>query len=219
MAERKLPEPSTPDVDGIRGMDLPGNSIKSNDDASAQKKVDKVVKGHVTIKKKSLGRKFVDTFFGEDVVDVKGYIINDVLIPALKNTIDDVVSDGIKLILFGEVKGGNSRKGNGRPYVSYDRAYSKDRREDCGRASSRARYEFGDAILDNRGDAEEILSNLVDIIEDYGAASVADLHDMLGVTGAFTDNYWGWTDLSNATVRRVREGYLLDLPKTVSLKN
>ena len=45
--------------------------------------------------------------------------------------------------------------------------------------------------------------------------SVADLYDLVGISGNYTDNKYGWTNLRNSDVQRVRDGYLLKLPKAL----
>ena len=77
--------------------------------------------------------------------------------------------------------------------------------------------DFQDLIFESRGEAEEVLTNLLDLIADYGVASVADLYDLVGITGPFTDNKYGWTDLRTASVSRTREGYIINLPKAVAI--
>ena len=66
------------------------NSYKSKE-ASKEKKVEKIVKGTVKTKKKSEIRKFADIFISEDVGNVKSYVFNDVLVPAVKNAIVDIM--------------------------------------------------------------------------------------------------------------------------------
>ena len=63
-----------------------------------------------------------------------------------------------------------------------------------------------------RDDAELFVERLIDIIEKYEVASLADLYDLLGWASSHVDNKWGWTYLSNVEVRQVRDGYLIDLP-------
>lgn len=207
--------------DREREVDLPGNSNKEK----REKKVDKVIKGTVQKKKKSLGKRVANNLMGEDdVQSVTNYILYDVVIPAAKNTISEMVSGGIEMLLFGERKGSRTRRDRGRSYVSYDSYHNRrDPRDPVGRGhtqqrtlSRRARtsHNFDDLILSSRGDAEEVLSHLVDLIEDYGMATVADLYDLVDVTAAYTDSKYGWDNLSTASVVRVRGGYLIKLPKT-----
>ena len=73
--------------------------------AAEEKKVKKVVSGKVKTKKND-GRKLASMFISEDAADVKSYVIMDVLIPAIKKAISDIVTDGIDMILYGG-KGGN----------------------------------------------------------------------------------------------------------------
>ena len=72
-------------------------------------------------------------------------------------------------------------------------------------------------IFEKRVDAALVLDKMDEIIADYGFVSVADLCDLAGVTSAYTDFKFGWSDLSTAGVRRVRDGYTLKLPKAMHI--
>ena len=56
-----------------------------------------------------------------------------------------------------------------------------------------------------------------EMISVYGIVSVADLYDLIGVTGNYTDNKYGWTDIRSASVVRVRDGYIVKMPKAMPL--
>lgn len=204
--------------------DYPSNAhgtVKKVPDAP-KKEVKKVISGVVKRQKKSLGRKFLDVFLPEDIGNVKGYIIHDVLIPAAKNMLYEMITGGSAMTLFGEKKGRNTARVGGSSYVSYNSLSSSNRTTTATpqvSAQNRARHNFDDLPLPTRGDAEEVLSNLVDLIEEYGEATVSDLYDLMGVTGEFTDTKYGWTNLSGATATRTRSGeYILNLPRTIFLK-
>lgn len=194
-------------------MDFPSNSKTVKE----EKSVKKVVKGRVIKQKKSLKQKFVETFIGEDIENVSYYIIHDVLVPAAKSTISDMVQGGIDMLLFGERRGSRTYRDKNRSYVSYDRYNSSKRPASNGRREvsnrDRAKHNFSDLIFETRGEAEEVLSNLVDLTIDYGQATVSDLYDLSDITSEFTDSKYGWTDLGSASVTRVREGYILTLPR------
>lgn len=164
-------------------------------------------------KKKSEIRKFTDVFVAEDVTSVKDYIVNDVLIPAAKKAISDIITNGIEMLLYGEVKGKNRDRGNGR--VSYTKYYERDRDYDRYSRPRRSVYDYDDIILETRGEAEEVLGRMDDLIDNYGMVSVADLYDLVGIQGNYTDNKYGWTNLRMAGVQRVRDGYMLKLPKAL----
>ena len=182
-----------------------------------RKKLEPIAKGKT--KKKSEVKKFADVFIAEDVTSVKDYVINDVLIPAAKKAISDIITNGIDMILYGEARGRDRRGSGGK--VSYTKYYDRERDRDYDRSRSRTTrrsvYDYDDIILDTRGEAEEVLNRMDDLIDAYDIVSVADLYDLVGIQGNYTDNKYGWTNLRNATVQRVRDGYLLKLPKALPL--
>lgn len=181
-----------------------------------KKKVEKVVKGTVKTKKKNEISKFADVFISEDIKNVKSYVVLDVIIPAVKKAISDVVTNGIDMILYGG--NGRSKKRSGAGYVSYRDYSDRDRRDDRHRDNrTRTGYSYDDLILDSRGEAEEVLTRMDELIETYGVATVADLYDLVGKTCNYTDNKYGWTNLRNSEAVRVRDGYLLKLPKALPI--
>ena len=84
--------------------EYPSNSNRSKQDAPAvpEKKVQTVVSGGAKTRKKSEAKKLADTFISEDAGNVKNYILGDVLIPAIKKAVCDIVTNGIEMILYGE---------------------------------------------------------------------------------------------------------------------
>lgn len=195
------------------------NSHKSKSEQGGtvrnDKRIEKVVTGVVKSKKKNDIRKLADVFITEDIANVKSYIITDILVPAVKKAISDIVTNGIDMMLYGEsdrTKKGTSSK------VSY-RSYYDQRNDRHDYVSNRTRsgYDYDDIILDNRGEAEDVLSRMDELIDTYGLVSVADLYDLVGVSGNYTDNKYGWTDIRSAQVVRVREGYMIKLPRALPL--
>ena len=196
------------------------NSHKSKESQTKEltdKKVGKVVRGKVKTKPKSGMSKFTDVFISEDAANVKSYIVMDVLIPAVKKAISDIVRDGIDMILYGESKGRkNSSSSSYVSYRDYSRSDDRDRFRD-----SRTRpsgYNHDDIILESRGEAEEVLTRMDELIETYGVVSVADLYDLIGKTCEYTDNKYGWSNIRNAEPIHVRDGYMLKLPKALPIK-
>lgn len=177
-----------------------------------KKKIEKVIKGTARTKKKSEIRKFTDIFVSEDARNVKDYIFMDVLVPSIKKALSDIVKEGIDMLLYGGT-GGSKRNGNV-SYVSY-RDYSNRNQNDrpVDNYRTRSGYSYDDIILDSRGEAEEVIDRMCELIEMYGMVSVADMYDLVGKSGEYTDNKYGWTNLRNAEPVRVRDGYLLRLPK------
>ena len=175
-----------------------------------RKKQEKVVQGKVRRKKKSEVRKWKDIFISEDVEDVKSYIIMDVIVPTIKNTILDTVS----MCLFVDT----AKRSRSHNTFSYNRDYSSASRS--GRTNRRnttsSLYDFDDIIFDSRGEAEDVLDHMGEIMDAYnGVVTVADFYALAGVTGTWTDDNYGWTNLSRATVQRTRDGFIINLPKAI----
>lgn len=203
----------------------PGNSKKKKESEEAEprradKKVERVVSGDVTQRKPPLSRRIAETFAGDDARSVGGYILFDVIIPAAKSMISDAVSQGIERMLFGTTTRSSSRSSRNRGSSGYHKMYNGRNFEgDGGRGDrdlsrrGRATHDFDEIVIETRGEAEEVLDMLGEIIEKYDVATVNDLYDLVGITGTFTDDKWGWVEMLDAHVRPVRGGYLLKLPK------
>lgn len=192
------------------------NSHKSKVEAkeTVEKKVEKVTTGVVKTKKKTGIKKLADVFISEDAANVGNYIIGDVLIPVIKKAVSDIVTNGIDMILYGE--SGRTKRSTNASYVSYnDYSRRRDNRDDTRR--TRTGYSYDDIILDSRSEAEEVLTRMEELIDQYGMVSVADLYDLVGITGNYTDNKYGWTNIRSAEPIRVRDGYMLRLPKALPI--
>lgn len=185
--------------------------------AETPKKVERVVSGEVTSRKKSELRKFADVFIVEDIRKITDHIINDTLIPTIKDALFDVVSGGLSMLLYGDSgKGGKRSTAAGK--VLYGNFYN-NKRENTPQQRNRVAYDYDEIIIKNRGEAEEVLEAMKDLLYTYGTVSVADLYDLVGVSCNYTDNNYGWTKLdeTNSGVEPVRGGYTIRLPRVIAL--
>lgn len=190
------------------------NSHKSKEEQ--KEKIEKVISGSAKVKKKNEIKKFADIFISEDVGNVKSYILMDVLVPAIKKAISDIITNGIDMILYGET--GRAKKDSNASKVSYRNYYDKTNdRRDIDSSKTISGYSYNDIILNNRNEANDVLIRMDELISTYGLVSVADLYDLVGITGNYTDNRYGWTNIRSATVIQVRDGYMLKLPKVLPL--
>lgn len=201
MAERQMP----------RKVD-----ISDPNGAESERKNEKIITGSVQTRKKNAGQKFADVFIAEDMSSVKNYILMDVILPSAKKAIYDIVIGGLSMALFGE-RGSSGKDRNSGISVSYRDYYSTKERKPT--QVVRSVYTFDDILLETRADAEDVLDRMIENVEQYGSVSVADMYDMVGITGNFTDNKYGWYDLRSAHIERTREGcYVIRLPKVLPLK-
>ncbi len=191
------------------------NSHKSRQmqvDDIPEKKVEKIVSGSVKSKKKTGLQKITNVFVPEDVDDVKSYIFEDIVVPAVK----DIILDAVRAFLG--VNGSSRGKSSTASKVSYRKYYEdRDRRDYGNTPRTRIGYDYDDIIIESRGEAEDVLARMDELIATYQLVSVADFYDLVGVSGNYTDNKYGWTDIRNASVIRVRDGYMIKLPKALPL--
>lgn len=196
---------------------FPPNSMKTK--TQEREKVQRVTSGDAVRRRKPLGKQFSRTFFGGDAQTAWHYMITNVMIPAVQDTIIEMISTGTERLVRGDHRprrGGPSNLG----YVNY-RGYSQQQRPDDRppmprmlSRPSRARQTFDEIIIPTRQEAEEVIDRLYDLISKYESATVADLYELTGLTSTHTDHTWGWTNLRGASVERVRGGgYLLNLPE------
>ena len=187
----------------------PSNSKTKKD--KKDKKVEKVISGSVKSGKQPLKTKLAHTFLSDDVDDVKGYIFFEVIVPEIKNTILDASQKALEMLFFGTT----SRSKVGGKYVEYNRSSINQPK----RAQSSTRpKDFRDFTYETRADAEEVLINMQDLIDEYGFASIGDLYDLSGETGKWTDEKYGWADLRGAKVSMKRGGgYSITFPRPEQL--
>lgn len=227
------------EIPEVEDADFPGNSketkiVKSEPKASRvakeddirSRKVKRVVKGKIFRKKKGFFESLAQSFLGEETSNVGHYIVWDVLIPAAKTTIQEMVSSGIEMLLFGEARGSRRRddRERGRSTVSYGSYFRSATRNTnpYEHRSSRdtLRHGFEDLYFEKGDEAADVLDGLIYQIKKYGAATVADYYDLAGVdAGKYTDERWGWTDLRGVHCRYTRGGYIIDLPRPEELED
>jgi hypothetical protein len=205
---------------------LPDNSHASRNDkrqlenmangATSEKRVEKVVHGKVKAKKNEL-RTWTDMFISEDVANVKNYIIMDVIIPSVKKAFYDVIVGALDMSLYGGRGNGKRPTADKVSYINYN---DPSRREERTRHSTRTAsgYSYDDITVETRGEAETVLTRMDEIMEAYEQVRVADLYDLVGITGDYTDNKYGWTNMRNARIVRTRDGYKIEMPRAIQLK-
>ena len=200
---------------------LPDNSHKARDEKKAsvqeEKRVEKVVRGKVKTQKNNK-RKLADLFISQDAGNVKNYIFLDVIIPAVKKAIFDLVVGALDMSLYGGRGGSGKRSTADR--VSYTDYNSVRRRDTRSYESARTTsgYSYDDIVLETRGEAEAVLSRMDEIMEEYEIVRVADLYDLVGITGEHTDNKYGWTNIRNAKIVRVRDGWKIEMPRALPIR-
>lgn len=198
-------------------VSLPGNTDKAKEGASPEKKV--VAKAKV--QKKSAIKEALRTFFAQDLPEIAEHLVVDVAIPAAKNAITDMVTQGIQQLLYGEVDRRRPTSG----YTSYSSSSRSSYRGSNHRPRERDREprqpkptSVDDLVFDTRGEAVDVIEYIAETIEQYGQVSVADLMSSVGIQPRYTDERWGWTTTDAFELRQIREGWLVSADRPDPIK-
>lgn len=203
-------------------VDRSSLSTRLGEPPAEAREIRKVTKKVEVVQKENVAQKTVNRFFGGNPKDVAIFTFRDVLLPALKETLLDIICKGSERLIMGDdVPTGNRnyRRHNGRidQYTSYNSMYDGPDRRNVNRA--RSRYDFADILIENRMKAEDILSRMNDLLDNYGVVRVSDFYNEVGVTGVYTDQNWGWTDLRGSSIRQVRGGWIIEMPQAKDIRN
>ena len=230
MATRQLPDSSD-----IRDK-YPSNSFKNKEqeteavevsedtDIPKKKEVRKVT--HARVQKQSLFKRMAKFIIEDSIETAKERAIEDIIVPGVKSLIFDTITEMFDVVLFGgggerpfRSSGGRYGGSRRREKTSYSDYYDKGSKRNSRGEFRELSYEPDEIIVDTRTEARNALDELDYTIRKYGQASVADFYDIVGVTGDWTDNQYGWTSLRGASIKPVRNGFMIVLPRTQALRD
>lgn len=196
--------------------DVKPNSNKYKEEQE-RKKLAPVVSGKTISRKEGLGKKFAETFLSDDIHDVKRYVVQDVLIPSIRDGIYEMFTGGMSMLFYGNSRGGRPvRKAQG-SRIDYSGITKSTQQLSRSRASIE-RGSYNEIIFETRADAVEVKESLEDLVDQYNIASVADYYELCGENTTAMDEKYGWDNLDNIQILRDRDGYRLSLPKALPIK-
>lgn len=212
----------------INKEEFPSNSISEDSpgeqEAREEAKQSKKIISSTPIKRKGKSKvasSFKRAILSEDPGSIKQYLIFDVIIPRMKDVVVDTITSGIESLFYGRSNRRYSSTSSRikQERTSYNNYYSSSLREPPRTSHGpEGRTPIEEVVLADRNEAEMVVDTMLEMVDQYGSCSVADFYDLVGISTSFVDADWGWENLSKANVRRVREGYLIDLPRPRSLR-
>jgi hypothetical protein len=211
-------------------MDLPGNSNTGKEakrpapDKPATEKEELQplpLSGEAVRKKKPLGQKFREVFFGGDFKGTMKTVASVTIAPAIRNLVFDTGVEALKRTIFPNMAPGSRPSSTSlASRITYHTPVNRDPREDPRRdprtpaALPGASTDVGDIGFTMREDAEMVLDGLIEKIDRHRFVTVRDLYTLLGWATNYTDEYRGWSQLGEVQIIQTREGYILRLPRT-----
>jgi len=208
---------------------FPGNSHnekapKEKPTKPDPKRAKQVVKGRVVRQKQPLSKRLKAHFMPQTDMTLSEHVIFEVLLPGATAAASEVFHQTIDIILPVNSRRGVPRRGGGRGYTEYRGSSSRrvpwdreDERDAVVSRRARATHAFDQVIIDSRVEAQEVLDEMYNLLDQYDAVTVGDFYDCVNVTKEFTDENYGWTSLTGTRIVSRGGGYILDLPATERL--
>lgn len=204
--------------------DYSSNSHKSKELAeqketkAPEKKIEKIVTHEVKVERSMINR-LASLFFETDIGTVKDYVIEDVFFPKMKELVFSLFTDGLNMLLFQGKKPTTTRNPNSYSVtpirVSYNRCYDQSKPESS-TVTPKVKSWFNpeEIIFEDYADAQNVLDNMKDILEESDAVSIAEFSEMTGVEFKWTGVNFGWTSLKGVSIEPTSDGrWYLKMPR------
>jgi len=201
------------------GREFPGNAHRprrvEQPAAEEEKKIESVVSAAAIARKKSLGRRMRDMLIGGSTDSVMRFVIEDVIVPQARELLAEALTQGFERLIYGDNRGSSRRSSRPAAPTNYTRysATSTSRPPQTRPPAVVRSKRIDDVLLATRFDAQRVLDEMMKTVEKYGAVTVADLYGLVEWSSTHTDGKWGWVELEETSIRRTRDGYLLELPE------
>lgn len=192
------------------------NSNCLKEQQTPERKAEPLAIAPVKVHKESSVSKFGKKIFTEDAKSVGSSLMDDVVIPGIKNFISNLIKTGVDAFIYGAKGSSRPSNGLGTVYTSYSSGVRQVSNTNSN-YSRPTQYSVQDISFETRADAEEVLIAMNGSIERYGMVSVGDFYDMISQKCSYTDQKYGWKDLSGAEVVRVRDGFSIRFPRVIPL--
>lgn len=186
----------------------------------------KPIISNATVKKPSLIRDLVSYGIREEIEPRATELMRN-LITGTINMTGDTLNKMVDKWLYPEGNGPKrTTRSNGvsdyHPQTKYNvSVHSNDSKPARTSISTRSSIDVNYIWVDTEDQARDIISALVEEIDNYGKAKVATLYDMVKIPSNFTDFKFGWTsnEVKAMSYYRDRGKYFIDLPKPVNIEN
>lgn len=159
--------------------------------------------------KKPFSKRMIKFFLDEDIEDVKGWLIHEIILPELKEMGRGVIANAFGI----DYKPSRSGDTYHRDYRAYYRGSGSKKKNDGPKRDSRFddEVDYRNIILEDRRDAEELVDRMRYQIEYDGTISVAEFLNLLHLPSEWTDSDWGWNNPNDIGIKKVHNGFRIDV--------
>lgn len=224
--------PSNSNLSKLRAS-VPVSQAKPSQQSEGERpKAEKAIEGEAVIKRKTVGKRFAAIFTGVSLKEIVDDAIDQAIIPGIKGMLLNAGERALDRV-FGNGIGNGNRIPNAAArtmvtnvaHVAYNKFSAPNaatvRPDQAPMMMSRrgqSVHNFEEIGFATRKDASIVLDLMYDRLQNYGSVTVAEFYAWADVRGNFTDNNWGWRELTGAGPTLARDGkYVLNLPLPVPL--
>lgn len=207
----------------LEGLEPNSDKYRREKAAEQTKEIRKVEAKGVRVKKRGLGTRLIDTFIKEKPEEVRKYVVKEVIVPAIMDTIYDSIMSALGMTFYQKAdrrrsSGGGS--GLGSKFTNYSAISTPSIRKERTPAyggSKGTLKSFDNLVFDSKGEAEDVRDSMIEALDRYGYLTVLEFYDIAQVTvDNFTDNNWGWKRDSIGQMKILGDsanGYYINLPR------
>lgn len=177
------------------------NSYKSKAEEEVSRKP-VIQTGQAKKHKRTFLDKLKDQALRDANADSFSDLILDIAIPALKDTLSDVICNSVDILLFGEPRRGRrSSQGGKGAYIPYNSVSKRERDRETAKGR-RAVFDFSGLEFTSRTAAEDVLRSCKQELYEEGQLPVAAMYEYAGRGEDISPTDWnyGWTNLDDVEV-------------------
>lgn len=138
---------------------------------------------------------------------IKEQLIWDIFVPWAQDMLHNGWQ-GLGDVIF---PGSSRSKPSGNPeHYSYNESYKPK--------TYSSYYEYDMKPFRTQSEAEKALNDLHAIMMKYGVVTLLDFNERVGNETNPTQANYGWTNINSADIRRVRDGWLVEMPSAKPIK-
>lgn len=194
-----------------RNSQFKSNSYMSKD--KKKKEAQSVVEHQAQIQSQTKVNRLKNVIFDGSIRSLRRTLISDVILPSVKELIFEAGSKGLEMALYGDGAPSKTKKTTSYSSISTN---NKTKRT---QSTKNKMSDFREVTFATRTDAVNVLKEMQDYLREYSSVSVMDFYQFSNITGFdFMDDEYGWFDLSDAEISRVRGGgFRIELPRPTPL--
>lgn len=177
------------------------------------------------VRKSPPGRRLRETLIQGDAQSVWTSMIWDTFFPNLRDNIMDAVHNGVDVLFGGYTTGARGRNRYSSPSSNRSGISKHNPDKALGRSTNdrlpddaRRNQDYSVIEIDSRVEAEEVMSQMNLLIDQFDICTVAEFLQMVRISPQHTDYKFGWEELGGAHVVSSRGFYYLDLPRPIQLR-